>query len=134
MHRGPWALVPPLPFAAAIDASLWRRTTGTIRPRVLTPESYRLRGMWRWQEARGRNSHSRRACFIRGCGVFTRSFAGERRHDLAREAPQLLLAAEQRQDDVFAASALKDFKRSANLVRRSVERVGLGALRRRRVA
>src|SRR5262249_16343385 len=51
MHRGPWALVPPFPFAAAIDASLWRRTAGLTRPIPVTPVCHRLRGLWRWQEA-----------------------------------------------------------------------------------
>ena len=32
MHRGPEALLPPFPFAAAIDASLRRRATGHVRP------------------------------------------------------------------------------------------------------
>jgi hypothetical protein len=55
MHRGPWVFVPLL-LAAAIDASIGRRTTtGEIRPFVLTPDLHRLRGMWRWQGPPERN-------------------------------------------------------------------------------
>src|SRR4029079_9127309 len=133
MHRGPWALVPPLPFAAAIDASLWRRTTGMIRPQVLTPEGYRLKGMWRWQEARRRNLHSSGARFTRTCRWPSCPMTWEGGHDVVREAPQLLLTAEQRQDDVIHSRALQYFKRPADFVRRAVERVRFGALRRGRV-
>jgi hypothetical protein len=42
----------PLSLAAAIDASIGRRTTaGEVRPLVLTPDLHRLRGMWHWQGA-----------------------------------------------------------------------------------
>ena len=46
----------------------WRRTAGMIRPQVLTPEGYRLKGMWRWQVA-GRSNSSRLAELRRGSPV-----------------------------------------------------------------
>jgi len=77
-----------------------------IRPRVLTPEGYRLKGMWRWQEARSRNSHSSGTRFIRARRGPPWPTVWESGHDLARKASQLLLATEQRQDDVFDPGAL----------------------------
>src|SRR6187397_562802 len=126
MHRGPWALVPPLPFAAAIDASLWRRTTGIIRPRVLTPECYRLRGMWRWQEARDRQIVLNGASFARTCYRLRRPPISERRHDIARKAPQLFLAAVYRQQDIFDAGLAVDMEPLADIVGGVVERIRLG--------
>src|SRR3569833_2135979 len=97
MHRGPVALVPPLPFAAAIDASLWRRTAGWVRPRFLTQEVHRLRGMWRRQEEQNRQNVSSWMGFAR----MWRSLIREGRLYLARKPLQLRGAAEQCQDDVL---------------------------------
>src|SRR4051812_19322768 len=55
------------------------------------------------------------------------------RHDFAGEAAQLLLAAHERQDDVFDAGRLQLAERFADLLWRAVKRVGLGPLRGRRV-
>src|SRR6187455_3710410 len=121
MHRGPWALVPTLPlFAAAIDASLWRRTTGSIRPRVLTPEGLSSQG----NVALARGT---KPTIVSISEPRSGRFAGKRRHDFAREPAQLRHAVEDCQDDILDAGAAQRFDLLANLVRGAVERVGFGA-------
>jgi hypothetical protein len=49
MHRGPEALLPPFPLAAAIDASLSGVRQPVLPAAFLTPDLYRLKRMRRWQ-------------------------------------------------------------------------------------
>src|SRR5262249_41065907 len=101
MHRGPVALVPPLPFAAAIDASLWRRPAGVVRPRIVTPECHGLRGMWPWQEEQSRQIVSNRGGRVRDIGAPLSSLPCKHRHDIAGETTQLFLVAVHGQQNVF---------------------------------
>ena len=133
MHRGPWALVPPLPFAAAIDASLWRRTAGWFRPQVLTPEGHRLRGMWRWQEEQGRPIVSGgRVSRARSAGSFGRLSAKAGITSRAKRrncaVPPKIVRMRYSTPAACSASSLAQISSG-----RAEERVGFGTLRGRRI-